>query len=417
MSAVAPTRARRPDRSTVKAPSREGAVRVSEIQRARILAGMVQVVAEDGAGSVTVARVVSRAGVSRRTFYDLFDGCEDCFLAVFENALSRASRVAVEAADSAPSAWREQVRAGLSALLALFDEEPALGSLLVVEALGAGPEVLQRRAHVLESLAAIVEEGRSATGSGRRTSSSEEPSPPLAAEGVVGAVLSVIHARMLERRAHTYSSSGNGSSRSSRDREPAPLIELLNPLMGVIVLPYLGQAAARRELDRPTPSARSPRAPGSSRATPQSPSAANPLAGLNMRVTYRTLQVLAVIANTPGASNREIADGAGVHDQGQISKLLTRLERLGLVHNTGAGQAKGEPNAWTLTPQGQQVEQALAVSPPRVASDPPDPAAVPPRASSRADARGRTPAPVGRREPPRRLQGRTPRKGRQYRLR
>jgi DNA-binding MarR family transcriptional regulator len=78
-----------------------------------------------------------------------------------------------------------------------------------------------------------------------------------------------------------------------------------------------------------------------------------------MRVTYRTLQVLNVIANTPGASNREIADGAGVHDQGQISKLLTRLERLDLIHNTGQGQPQGEPNAWTLTPHGQQIKQAL----------------------------------------------------------
>ncbi len=335
-----------------KAGPREGSVQVLDVQRARILAAMVQVVAEAGAGSVTVARIVSRAGVSRRTFYDLFDGCEDCFLAVFEDAIERATQVASEAAQSAPSAWRERIRAGLAALLALFDEEPALGSLLVVDALGAGPEVLERRARVLESLAALVEEGRSAGGRGRTSS---ESTPPLAAEGVVGAVLSVIHARMLDGRAHPAPRGTNGSSRT---RVPAPLIELLNPLMGVIVLPYLGPAAARRELDRPTPKARGG-VPGSANTKVAAPTPANPLAGLNMRITYRTLQVLATIANTPGASNREIADGAGVHDQGQISKLLTRLERLGLVHNTGAGQTKGEPNAWTLTPQGQQVEQAL----------------------------------------------------------
>jgi DNA-binding MarR family transcriptional regulator len=163
---------------------------------------------------------------------------------------------------------------------------------------------------------------------------------------------------MLSRRAQTPPRGANGSTRSAH--EPAPLIELLNPLMGVIVLPYLGQAAARRELDRPLPMPRPTRAPGSSRAAPKSStSAANPLAGLNMRITYRTLQVLAAIANTPGASNRQIADHAGVHDQGQISKLLTRLERLGLIHNTGQGQPQGEPNAWTLTPHGQQVEHAL----------------------------------------------------------
>jgi AcrR family transcriptional regulator len=331
---------------------------------------MVQAVAQDGASGVTVARVVARAGVSRRTFYELFEGCEDCFLAVFEDALSRADRVVSRAiADSAPSAWGQQVRAGLAALLTLFDEEPALGSLLVVDALGAGPEVLERRARVLETLTKIIEKGRTANkenGRGTSRGTSRVSSPPLAAEGVVGAVLSVIHARMLEqRRAYALPRARNGSSRSAR--EPAPLIGLLNPLMGVIVLPYLGQAAARRELNHPTPIAKSSCAPRSSRATPtttpEPPSPANPLAGLNMRITYRTLQVLAAIANTPGASNRQIADHAGVHDQGQISKLLTRLERLGLVHNTGLGQAHGEPNAWTLTPHGTEVQRALATAP------------------------------------------------------
>lgn len=351
-------------------------MQVLDVQRARILAAMIQVIAQDhGAGTVTVARIVSRAGVSRRTFYDLFNGCEDCFLAVFEDALTRATRVAVEATENASSVWREQIRAGLTALLHLFDEEPALGSLLVVDALSAGPEVLQRRARVLETLTTIIDQGRAHTSNRRTTgrASSSASSPPLAAEGVVGAVLSVIHARMLEHRVHASPSTNNGSSQAANgapraSRAPnAPLIELLNPLMGVIVLPYLGQAAARRELDHPTPKeprpARTPAsspAPRSPRAPSELPTPANPLAGLNMRITYRTLQVLAVIANTPGASNRQISNHAGIHDQGQISKLLTRLERLGLVRNTGQGQAKGEPNAWTLTPHGRQVEQALS---------------------------------------------------------
>lgn len=80
-----------------------------------------------------------------------------------------------------------------------------------------------------------------------------------------------------------------------------------------------------------------------------------------MRITYRTVRVLIAIADTPGASNREIATAAGIGDQGQVSKLLTRLEHLGLVHNNGIGHAKGAPNAWTLTTKGQRVEQAIRV--------------------------------------------------------
>jgi AcrR family transcriptional regulator len=318
---------------------------------------MAQVVAERGVGSATVSRVVSRAGVSRRTFYDQFTGCEDCFLAVFELAVTRASAVASDAVIAAPSVWREQVRAGLAALLVFCEEESALGSLLVVDALGAGPRVLERRARVVEGLALIVDRGRSQARGGRGAgASSSASSPPLTAEGVVGAVLSVIYARMLgHAQRHP-----NGVRSSSRSRQ-APsdsMLELLNPLMGMIVLPYLGQSAAQKELARSLPKA--PREHRTGGAPPRTNG--NPLDGLNMRLTYRTLQVLAVIATAPGASNRQVADGAGIHDQGQISKLLTRLERLELIHNDGAGQAQGEPNAWTLTPKGTEIQQALTTA-------------------------------------------------------
>ncbi len=321
----------------VKRPSRESArEHVVEVQRARTLAAMVRVVAEQGVGSTTVSRVVKRAGVSRRTFYELFSGCEDCFLAVFEETVARAGRIATEAAAGAPPVWRERVRTGLGALLGFCDDEPTMGSLLVVDALGAGPLVLERRARVLDDLARIVDRGRSEAKAGASP-------PPLTAEGTMGAVLSVIHARMVQD-----------------DRRS--LVELLNPLMGMIVLPYAGRAAAARELARPV-SRPSPRraSPGpAANGSRDDGSLRDPLEGLHMRLTYRTLMVLSVIASEPGASNRRVGEGAGVHDQGQISKLLGRLERLGLIHNSGAGQPRGEPNAWTLTARGAEVQGVLA---------------------------------------------------------
>ena len=45
---------------------------------------------------------------------------------------------------------------------------------------------------------------------------------------------------------------------------------------------------------------------------------------------------------------------ARVSDQGQISKLLARLEGLGLLENTG-GHTQGVPNAWRLTPRGEEI--------------------------------------------------------------
>ena len=309
-----------------KRPGRESAASgaVTEIQRQRILAAMAMAAAEHGAASVTVAQVVSRAGVSRRTFYELFADREECFMAAFDEAIARAETVVLPAYEG-EGRWRERIRAGLGALLRFLDENPGPRALLVVEALGAGPKALERRGRVVDVLIAVVDEGRAEARGGEL--------PPLTAEGVVGAVFAVVHAR---------TQAGVGHARE-------PLSELLGGLMGMIVQPYLGQAAARRELARPVPTHG-----GGDRAT-----SGNPLEGLNMRLTYRTIRVLAAVAQEPGSSNRDVGTWAGMTDQGQISKLLARLEGLGLIVNVGEGHAKGAPNAWRLTERGAHVERAL----------------------------------------------------------
>jgi len=298
---------------------------VPEIQRARMLAAMVEVASEIGAANVTVAHVVSRSGVSRRTFYELFEDREDCFLAAFEEGIARLLRNVVPAYEGA-GRRRERIRAGLIAALSFLDSDRDMARLLVVESLGAGPRALGRRSQVLASLIGVVDEGR---GEANFKSGSEPAS--VMAEGVVGAVLSVLHGRLVEG-------------------DPGRLVELVGPLMAMIVLPYLGRAAARRELERPVQQRN-----GESRR-----GASDPLRDLGMRLTYRTVRVLMGVAANPGASNRTVANASGISDQGQISKLLARLQGLGLIENGGASSARGEPNAWTLTARGMEVEGAIA---------------------------------------------------------
>ena len=72
--------------------------------------------------------------------------------------------------------------------------------------------------------------------------------------------------------------------------------------------------------------------------------------------------MLEVVAEHPGASNRLVADRAEITDQGQVSKLLARLERLKLMRNTGEGHTKGERNAWRLTALGEEVTRRLGVN-------------------------------------------------------
>jgi AcrR family transcriptional regulator/DNA-binding MarR family transcriptional regulator len=299
---------------------------VTEIQRARMLTAAVDAIEEVGYARMTVAQVISRARVSRKTFYDVFSDRQDCFLAAFEQATQQATVVAREAYSRQGGVWREGVRAALERLLVLMDEEPGLAKLCVVEALAAGETVLARRSELLEKVAAAIDEGRS-------MASTISAPPAVTAEGVVGGVFAVIHTRLLDGR-------------------DAPLTDLLGPLMSMIVLPYLGARAASRELARPA----AMRA-GERTSRPRT-RARDPLDGLNMRLTYRTVRALTVIAERPGASNREIAEGSGITDQGQISKLLNRLARLNLVENHGEGQERGAANAWHLTPRGLQVERA-----------------------------------------------------------
>jgi AcrR family transcriptional regulator len=325
---------------------------VGEIQRARIIAAMGELVRERGPGAVTVAHVVARSGVSRRTFYELFTDREDCFLAAFDIAIARAAE-SVLPAYGVPGKWREGIRAGLEAALCFLDAEPELGYLCVVGALGGGERALGRRTAVVRRLVDAVHEGRRESRAARRPER-------LVAEGLVGAVLAVVHARLVEQASRrttgspAVAGSAAGAPRRTSDsaRSGRPLLSLLNPLMGMIVLPYQGQAASEREQRRPAPRARRPAAPR-----------VDPLRELDMRLTYRTVRVLLAIDSLggrgPNPSNRQVATAAGISDQGQISKLLARLQTLGLVGNAGGDHAKGEPNAWALTPRGRDVTRTL----------------------------------------------------------
>jgi AcrR family transcriptional regulator len=319
----------------------DGRGQVAELQRARLLTAMVQEVSERGAANVSVGHVVGRSGVSRRTFYEIFHDREECFLAAFDDALQHAVAVVV-AAYEAGGAWQTRVRAGLIALLGFLDSDRAAARLLIVESLAAGPTALERRRQVIADLAAVLELGR--------TEGSTKLDPPaLTGEAIVGGLLSVLHGCL--------TAGGDVEIRTSSVRGEAVggrLLELAGPLMGMIVLPYMGPAVARKELERSTPT------PTGTGPIVRS----DPLQDLPMRFTYRTMRVLTAVAElgAQGAfpSNRSVGEHAGIADQGQASKLLARMHKLDLIENQGGDPIRGEPNAWTLTATGRQVYDSIA---------------------------------------------------------
>jgi AcrR family transcriptional regulator len=300
------------------------------MQRNRLLSAAVRSLDEVGYANASVAHITSCAHVSRRTFYEHFATREECLLAVFENVVALVERELL-AAKLECLPWRERVRLGLWTILSFFERESMMARVCVVHSLQGEATLLARRELLTSRLAAIVDEGRNESTRAAQASS-------LTAEGLVGAALSIVYTRLLRER-----------------REP--LTDLLGELMGLIVLPYLGLTAAKREQTRPVPVP-----PSGLGQLDDERFATDPLEGISMRLTYRTMRVLECVAAQPGASNRRLSVLAGVPDQGQMSKLLSRLERLGLLVNTCDAGAKGEPNEWRLTAQGLQVTQTIGLA-------------------------------------------------------
>jgi hypothetical protein len=240
---------------------------------------------------------------------------EEQRLAGFEQGLERLSETVEEAAGRERS-WLSRVRAGVVALLGFFDDEPERGRLLIAaDRVGDGAGFACER-RVLGVLSGLLDDG-APQALGELTTN-----PQLTSELIAGGTFSVVRTCTLE----------------AEEGQARPLVELAPELMAFIVGPYLGQAAARVELEgRAAPL--DERGPG----------------GRRLYATRRTRLVLRAIARAPRSSNRDVAQAAGLVDEGQTSKLLRRLAERSLIENVGFGHAGGRSNAWLLTPRGEQM--------------------------------------------------------------
>jgi len=304
-----------------------------EIQRARLLHAMAQVARERGFAGASVGAVSARAGVSRRTFHELFDGLEECFVAVLDEGGARVSAV-LAGAFAAERSWLDGTRDALAGLLAFFDSEPALAHVLLVEATAAGPWARERRERHVAALTELIE--------GRWGAPAGGQAHPLATAGVVASLLGVLHTHLVTGR-------------------PEPALALLGPLMGLVTAPYLDQRGVAREIARGEALAAELLAAGvRERARPAAGALEIPDLLLDPRA-HRARACLLYLAERPGASNRQVARAVGVARDAHISTLLARLRGMGLVVKR-AGRPGG-PNAWSPSAYGLRVAHALAPRP------------------------------------------------------
>jgi AcrR family transcriptional regulator len=205
-------------------PGRHGLPRefVARNQRERLIAGLAEAVAEHGYSGTTIAHITRHAAVSRRTFYEHFSGKDECFVAAYETVMAELRARVAEAIEGETEDWPHAIKAGIAAMLGFLANEPHLARLCMVEALVAGPVVVERYDAAIRSFVPYFETGRE----GRppevlaRLSSTTE-------EALVGGMVSLISRRIIAGRTEE-------------------LEELLPDLVEFTLTPYLGSAEAAR---------------------------------------------------------------------------------------------------------------------------------------------------------------------------
>jgi len=202
-------------------PGRHGLPRefVVHNQRERLIAGLAEAIAENGYSGTTIAHITRHAAVSRRTFYEHFSSKDECFVVAYDTVMEEL-RERVSTAFDAEDDWPHAVKAGIQAMLEFLAAEPHLARLCMVEALVAGPVVVERYDAAIQSFVPYFKQGRE----GRapeviaRLSATTE-------EALVGGMVSLISRRIIAGKAEE-------------------LEELLPDLVEFTLTPYVGSAEA-----------------------------------------------------------------------------------------------------------------------------------------------------------------------------
>lgn len=204
-------------------PGRHGLPRefVVHNQRERLIAGLAEAIAEKGYAGATIGDITRHAAVSRRTFYEHFGSKDECFVAAYDTVMAQLGE-RVGGAFGEVDDWPHAVRAGLAAMLAFLASEPNLARLCMVEALVAGPVVVERYDAAIQSLVPYFKAGRE----GRSPEVLARLSPTTE-EALVGGMVSLISRRIIAGKT-------------------AELEGLLPDLVEFTLTPYLGSAEAAK---------------------------------------------------------------------------------------------------------------------------------------------------------------------------
>jgi len=128
-------------------------------QRARLLEAAGHVFAEMGWADATVEAIVTRAGMSRRTFYEHFDDLKDCLLTFHQKATRRALRaVEMAVANADTSTHGEMLRMGVQGFLGGIAMFPHVARVVFRVVRAAGPEFEAAHEQTIDRFVKLVQD-------------------------------------------------------------------------------------------------------------------------------------------------------------------------------------------------------------------------------------------------------------------
>jgi AcrR family transcriptional regulator len=192
---------------------------VAQSQRERLLAAVVRVTAAQGYQATSVADILKEAGVGRESFYRHFKDKEDCFVAANDTLVEDLEK-RVTGAYEEPGSWPERVRRGLGVTLDWFAVNPEIARVMMIEMGTVGPIASERFRTTFRRFTALLDDGKEFIDSA--------PDLPNLANIAGGAVF-----------ARVYEEVALGNT--------ANLPQLLPQLTFELLLPYIGETAAKKE--------------------------------------------------------------------------------------------------------------------------------------------------------------------------
>jgi AcrR family transcriptional regulator len=127
-----------------------------EVQKHRLFDAAAVVFSRVGYADASAEAISRQAGMSKATFYEHFANKEECLIALFEYKTASLVEELVAASRGAERSFEDRHSAGLRAILAAIEDDPAMAQAILVETVGAGPRLAELRIAALSGFAQVM---------------------------------------------------------------------------------------------------------------------------------------------------------------------------------------------------------------------------------------------------------------------